>query len=123
MPKFPVVRYLRRVRERSRREDTRPRCGFVLSGGGVFGAEQVGMMRALIEAGFVPDVISAVSVGALNAAAIAQDPSLLGVERLEHIYRDSETYDLFPGGLHRAISLLRRRDHLCENDGLARLIE
>ncbi|TML78074.1 MAG: hypothetical protein E6G04_08615, partial [Actinobacteria bacterium] len=64
------VRPLRTVRTRKR-----PHVAFVLSGGGVLGAVQVGQLRALIEAGVVPDVLIGTSVGALNAAAIAADPT------------------------------------------------
>jgi NTE family protein len=82
------------------------------------------MARALIEAGFIPDVISAVSVGALNGAVLAQDPSVQGVERLEGIWRSADARDLFPGNhLQKAVAALRRRDHICDNAGLQRLID
>ena len=41
---------------------------FVLSGGGSLGAVQVGMLAALNERGFRPDLLVGTSVGALNAA-------------------------------------------------------
>ena len=46
---------------------------FVLSGGGAYGATQVGMLRALREAGIVPDLLVGTSVGALNATRFAID--------------------------------------------------
>ncbi len=52
----------------------RPLC-FVLSGGGSFGAVQVGMIRALHEAGIGPDLIVGTSVGALNGVQVANDPA------------------------------------------------
>lgn len=52
----------------------RPLC-FVLSGGGSFGAVQVGMIRALHEAGISPDLIVGTSVGALNGVQVANDPA------------------------------------------------
>ena len=101
-----------------------PECAFVLSGGGVYGAEQVGMLRALIEAGHVPDLISAVSVGALNGVAIAERPSLEGVDHLEDIWRGIDAHALFPGtSLQRALAMVRRRQHICENLGMRRLID
>ncbi|WP_107657345.1 patatin-like phospholipase family protein [Nocardia suismassiliense] len=45
---------------------------FVLSGGGSHGAVQVGMARALFEAGIAPDALYGTSIGAVNAAALAQ---------------------------------------------------
>ncbi len=47
---------------------------FVLGGGGVLGAYEVGMLRALAEAGIRPDVVVGTSVGAINGAFVAADP-------------------------------------------------
>jgi NTE family protein len=51
------------------------KTAFVLGGGGVLGAYEVGMLRALSEAGIVPDVVVGTSVGAINGAFIAADPA------------------------------------------------
>jgi len=50
------------------------KTAFVLGGGGVLGANEVGMLRALAEAGIRPDVVVGTSVGALNGACVAADP-------------------------------------------------
>jgi NTE family protein len=124
MMKSNMVRYLRRVRPGTGEEPVRPRCAWVLSGGGVYGAEQVGMMRALVEAGHAPELISAVSVGALNGAALAADPDLAGIERLEAVWRSAESRDLFPGSrFEKAMAMVRRRESICDNSGMKRLIE
>ena len=47
---------------------------FVLGGGGVLGAVEVGMLRALFERGITPDLVLGTSVGALNGAMVARDP-------------------------------------------------
>ncbi|MFV0525391.1 MAG: patatin-like phospholipase family protein [Acidimicrobiales bacterium] len=65
----------------------RKRVAFVLSGGGALGAVQLGMLRALTEAGIRPDLIVGCSVGAINGAAFATDPSLRGVTRTERIWQ------------------------------------
>lgn len=44
---------------------------FVLSGGSAAGAVQVGMLRALTQAGIMPDLVVATSVGAINGALVA----------------------------------------------------
>lgn len=59
-----------------------PRTAFVLGGGGLLGAVEVGMLRALDEAGIEPDIILGTSVGALNGALVAADPGPGVVERL-----------------------------------------
>jgi len=54
----------------------------VLQGGGSLGAYQAGAYEGLAEAGIVPDWITGVSIGAINAALIAGNPPKLRVERL-----------------------------------------
>ena len=55
---------------------------FVLGGGGLLGAVEVGMLRALTEAGITADLILGTSVGALNGALVATDPGEGVVQRL-----------------------------------------
>ena len=58
----------------------------VLSSGANMGAVQVGVLRALVEHGVRPDLIVGCSIGALNGAALAQDPTCRGVARLEEAW-------------------------------------
>jgi NTE family protein len=58
------------------------RVALVLQGGGALGAYQVGVYEALHEAGIVPDWVSGVSIGAINAALIAGNPPERRRERL-----------------------------------------
>ena len=60
---------------------------FVLGGGGVLGAVEVGMLRALFERGVAPDLVLGTSVGALNGALVARDPSLAVIDRLTELWR------------------------------------
>lgn len=58
----------------------------VLSGGGGRGAYHVGVLRALVEAGWMedgvgPDIIAGTSIGAINAAALASGHSVAALER------------------------------------------
>lgn len=55
--------------------------GFVLGGGGVLGAVEVGMVRALYEAGIHPDLVVGTSIGALNGVVIAAVPPQEAEER------------------------------------------
>lgn len=101
-----------------------PRTAFVLSGGGNQGVAQVGMLRALLERGILPDVVIGTSVGALNGAVVATDPVLSQVDHLEEVWTELTGERVFPGGtLRRAWNLLRRDDHLIGNDGLREMIE
>lgn len=60
---------------------------FVLGGGGVLGAVEVGMLRALFERDLTPDLVLGTSVGALNGALVARDPTLGVIERLTELWR------------------------------------
>lgn len=55
---------------------------FVLGGGGSRGALQVGALEVLIQAGIVPAMLVGTSVGAVNALAVALDPTSEGMRRL-----------------------------------------
>ena len=63
------------------------RTAFVLGGGGLLGAVEVGMLRALLEADIRPDLIVGTSVGALNGALVAADPTPAVVDRLVELWR------------------------------------
>lgn len=69
-------------------ERTMNKCtAFVFGGGGSRGALQVGAMRALLEAGFVPDLLVGTSIGAANAAGLALwGVNLDGLAALERVW-------------------------------------
>ena len=75
---------------------------FVLSGGGSLGAVQVGMLLGLSDRHVTPELLVGSSVGALNAAYVAADPSQRGVARLAEIWRGLSRRDVFPTNLARA---------------------
>ena len=60
---------------------------FVLGGGGVLGAVEVGMLRALFERDIVPDLVLGTSIGAFNGAMVASQPELGVVERLTELWQ------------------------------------
>jgi len=96
---------------------------FVLSGGANLGAVQVGMLRALDEAGIRPDVLVGASVGAINAAWVAGAPPGEGVGELAEIWTSMRRSDVFPlrFGLGLA-GFLGRRSSLIDSRGLRALI-
>lgn len=93
---------------------------FVLGGGGLLGAVEVGMLQALLEAGIKPDLVVGSSVGALNGAAIAGDPTLETVELLTQMWEALGRDKVFTGS--RLTTLARSRTHLHGNEGLRALI-
>lgn len=60
---------------------------FVLGGGGVLGAVEVGMLRALFERDVRPDLVLGTSIGAFNGALVAQQPDPEVVARLTELWR------------------------------------
>lgn len=99
------------------------RTAFVLSGGGSLGAVQVGMLQALVEAGLMPDFVVGTSVGALNGAAFADDPTPQGVQRLADLWRSLRREDVFPLTLLAGLkALLLKRDHLVEAGALLSIV-
>lgn len=64
---------------------------FVLGGGGVLGAVEVGMLGALLERGITPDLVLGTSVGALNGALVARDPSPAVIDRLTELWRGASS--------------------------------
>lgn len=70
---------------------------FVLGGGGSRGALQVGALRALLESGYVPDLLVGTSIGALNAAFLAIHGTSLGsIQALVKTWRQASLIDLLP---------------------------
>jgi NTE family protein len=79
------------------------RTALVLSGGGARGAYQVGVLRGLVEHGFLPpdrsgfDVFVGSSAGSINAAALAAsaDEFGAGLDRLEGVWREISPHQVF----------------------------
>ena len=81
---------------------------FVLGGGGVLGAHEVGMLRALAERSIKPDIVLGTSIGAINGAMFAADPTVEGVERLGRLWRDSNLAGVSAGAVLRRVTTLAR---------------
>ena len=96
---------------------------FVLGGGGILGAHEVGMLRALAEAEVRPDIVVGTSVGAINGAFVAADPAG-AAERLGELWRGSHLQRAFSGTLlSRAARLARSGNHLHSIEPLRRMLE
>jgi len=105
-------------------DEDRPRTALVLAGGGIRGAVQIGMLQVLTEHGFVPDRIYGSSVGAVNGAVFAGDPTREGVQRMTEIWRSLTRETVYPQGrLHGPWLYLQQRDSVFVNAGLRKVIE
>ena len=101
-----------------------PRTAFVLGGGGVLGAGEVGMLRALLEAGVVPQLVVGTSVGAINGAFLAADPTVETTVRLADLWRQlSAGGGVFAGSVGQRLgTALRSRTHLHPRGPLRELL-
>ena len=105
-------------------EEAGPVTALVLAGGGTRGAIQIGMLQVLTEHGFVPDRIYGSSVGAVNGAAFAGDPTRDGVQRMTEIWRGLTRETVYPQGrLHGPWLYVQQRDSVFANAGLRKVIE
>lgn len=93
--------------------DGQSRTAFVLGGGGVLGAHEVGMLQALAEHGIRPDLVLGTSIGALNGALFAAAPDAAGAQRLRELWSGANVLALSSRTLlQRAGTLARSGTHL-----------
>jgi NTE family protein len=98
------------------------KTAFVLGGGGVLGAHEVGMLQALSQAGIRPDVIVGTSVGAINGAFVAADPAGAAA-RLDRLWQGDALQGAFSESLWgRAARLARSGTHLHSIEPLRRML-
>jgi NTE family protein len=96
--------------------------GFVFGGGGVLGAVEVGMARALLHAGIRPDLVVGTSIGAFNGAAVAASPDERVAERLTELWVSPEARTVYGDSLPRQLGRFARRTHLHSPAPLRRLL-
>jgi predicted acylesterase/phospholipase RssA len=72
-------------------DGSRGRTVLVLGGGGALGAYQAGALVALLESGLSPQAVYGCSVGALNGAFVACDPTPARVSELADWWLDPRT--------------------------------
>lgn len=96
----------------------------VLSGGGSRGSMQVGALRALLERGVQPALVVGTSVGGINAAALAADPTLTNIDRMERLWRQTRRSDIYPGSrVQIAWRVATGKGSLYSNEGLKRHLQ
>lgn len=100
------------------------RTAFVLAGGGTRGAVQVGMLTELVSRGIRADCVYGASVGAVNGAAYAGDPTPSGMEHLQRIWRSLSGDTVFPRSRgHGPWTFFQQRPAVHANSGLRRILE
>jgi NTE family protein len=103
---------------------TPQRTAFVLAGGGSRGAVQVGMLDELVRRGIRADRVFGASVGAINGAAYAGNPTPEGIEHMGEVWRAVRGGDIFPrGALDGPWAYFQKRASVHANSGLRKIIE
>jgi NTE family protein len=95
---------------------------FVLGGGGVLGAVEVGMLRALFRAGYRPDLVVGTSIGAVNGALVAADPSEAVTDRLVRLWTSPEAAEVYGDSIARQVRRFAARTYLHSPLPLRRLL-
>ena len=127
----PPLRWSERLRARwgARRHDApggaeAPRTAFVLAGGGSRGAVQVGMLEELTRRGIRADRVYGASVGAINGAGYAGDPTPEGIARMVEHWLGVKGTEIFPRGTFDGPwAWLQKRAAVHANTGVRAIIE
>ena len=99
------------------------KTAFVLGGGGVLGAYEIGMLQALAEAGIRPDVVVGTSVGAINGAFVAADPNGAAAWLAEVWQGDAIQHAFSETFLGQVARLARSGTHLHSMEPLRQMLE
>ncbi|MEU3496839.1 patatin-like phospholipase family protein [Kitasatospora cineracea] len=101
----------------------RGKVAFVLGGGGERGGNQVGMVRALLEAGITPDLVVGTSIGSVQGAILAKNPSLSVVAELVELWMEFISMKVMKPSLKAFASNVRHvRPGLASMDAAHRML-
>ena len=96
------------------------KTAFVLGGGGHLGAHEVGMLSALVDSRIEPDLVIGTSIGAVNGAVFATDPTAGAVENLRNLWTGLQASDVLGGSMVARLKTLARSGTHVEDDRLLR---
>ncbi len=100
------------------------RTAFVLAGGGSRGAVQIGMLEELTRRGIRADRVFGASVGAINGAAYAGNPTLEGIAHMADVWLGVRGTDIFPRATFDGPwAYFQKRAAVHANTGVRRIIE
>jgi NTE family protein len=99
------------------------KIAFVLGGGGLRGSAEVGMVKALAEAGIEPDLVVGTSIGSINGAIIAAGPLNEMTTRLEGMWTELTASGVLHEGIFsRVANFVRHRTHMHSNASMRKLV-
>ncbi len=71
------------------------KTAFVFSGGASLGAVECGALKAIVEHGIQADMVLGTSVGSLNGAMYAFNPTIEGVKAIEDVWHNIKVWNVF----------------------------
>jgi NTE family protein len=99
------------------------KVAFVLGGGGLRGAAEVGMVKALAETDIRPDVVVGTSIGSINGALVASGDLEEMSKQLVGMWEElTEAGVLSEGPVTRMANFVRHRTHLHSNHAMRKLL-
>ena len=102
----------------------KPKTVFVLSGGAVRGAAQIGMLNVILSSGIKPDEVVGVSVGALNGFWLASSPSIERIQKMEKLWIEVASEPPIRGNVLRTLtSILRGRPSFDTGERLKKILQ
>ncbi|MDH3302583.1 MAG: patatin-like phospholipase family protein [Acidimicrobiia bacterium] len=105
-------------------DDPKSGRAWVLGGGGLRGAAEVGMARALAASGLQPDFVVGTSVGSINGAVLASAPVVQSAVTLTKMWDTMTVHSVFQESmLSRLRNLVDHWTHLHSNEPLRQLID
>ncbi|GAA2102943.1 patatin-like phospholipase family protein [Kitasatospora saccharophila] len=103
--------------------DGQGKVAFVLGGGGERGGNQVGMIRALLEAGIVPDIVVGTSIGSVQGAILAKNPTVSVIAELTELWMEFISMRVMKPSLRAFLSNVRHvRAGLTSEDAAHRML-
>ncbi|MFD3513533.1 patatin-like phospholipase family protein [Streptomyces sp. NPDC058657] len=98
------------------------RVAFVLGGGGALGGYQAGMVRALFERGITPQLVIGTSIGSVQGAMVARNPTASVCEEMEGFWRDFVSSKAMRLNGRSVLNALLLRPALNTHDAVRRLL-
>jgi NTE family protein len=118
------TRWARRHAPDGRHRSTPGKTAFVLAGGGSRGAVQAGMLEELVRRDIRADRVFGASVGAINGASYAGNPTAEGIEHMATVWRSVKGTDIFPRATFDGPwAFVQKRASVHANTGLRAIIE
>jgi NTE family protein len=100
------------------------KTAFVFSGGASLGAVEAGALKAIVEEGIQADIVLGTSVGSLNGAMYAYNPTVEGVKTIEEVWSTIKVWNVFtPSPITPVINFTTSGQYAISPKNLRKLIK